>query len=309
MAEENQFTDDITNFSMAFEAAAAEEPSKAAAEEPPKAAAEEPPKVTAEEPPKVTAEESPQVTAEEPPKVTAEESPQVTAEEPPKVTKEKSLSADDIKAIAAKAAADKAEADRIAAEEKAAAEKVAADRAAAEKPTKEEQALLDDVIENFPEVSKALDIVQRITMSKVDSIVEKRMSALLSQLNQQLAPVFATTQTVANNAHEQAILNKHSDAFDIIDAVGSWVDKQPPILQTTYKDVLEKGTADQVIQLLDLYKESTKPVTPKESAAEVEKKKAKLAAQEGVTSRQAPTRETLDPNDFSGAFNKYSQQV
>ena len=213
---------------------------------------------------------------------------------------------------AAKLAADaQAKADKEAAD---AAAKAAADDAAAragkENVSTDEQAILDTLEANFPEVTAANAVLSRVIMAKVENMVEQRVAAVLAQL----APIAAVTQNVARNAHEQAILAAHPDAFTVLPQVEAWVDSQPKILKAAYNQVLDNGNTDDIIELYDVFKKDTgsaqTPGSPgaapdaaaAKAAAEAAAKEAKLKAQEGIRSRQTTQQSGIDEDDFEGAF-------
>jgi len=180
------------------------------------------------------------------------------------------------------------------------------------KPTAEEQALLADVEENFPEIAKSFAVVERITMAKMENLFEKRLAELTQSMDQRIAPALVASQIVANNAHEAAILQKHSDAFDLAPKVREWVDKQPALLKNVYEEIIDNGNAGQVIELLDIFKESTKSVQPQQVPVVDKKAKQeredKLLSQEGVRARHTASQTAVDPDDFAGAFEKYAAQ-
>jgi hypothetical protein len=207
-----------------------------------------------------------------------------------------------------------AEAQKVAEQQAEADAKAKKDQDAleAENLTAPEKEMLDKVIEDFPEVADALKVVERVTIAKMQNIFEKKIGDITAQFEQKLAPALATSQMVAGNQHQTEILSKHKDALDILPDVEKWVEKQPVILQGPYNEVLDNGSAEQVTQLLDLYKESIKPAQPAvdevKKAAEAKAREEKLASQEGVKGRHSANQTTIDPGDFSGAFSKFAAQ-
>lgn len=183
-------------------------------------------------------------------------------------------------------------------------------RKAAETLSDDEQALMSEVDKDFPDVTKALKIQERILTSKFENLLDKR----IGEVQQQLAPVFTTTQQVAQNAHEAAILKKHADAFDILPTVEEWIGTQPALAQRAYNEALDKGTSEEIIELFDIYKASVKPAdtggeTPEEKATRIAAEKAaqakkdkELQEQEAVKTRQTTRTAGIDENDFEGAF-------
>lgn len=104
--------------------------------------------------------------------------------------------------------------------------------------------------EDWPEVAEA-----------VDGIVGKqqeRIKALEAQIAQ-LQP--ATEQMAAERAaaaHYGAITQAHPDAADIVNSAefAAWQKAQPAFMQQIFGAVLERGTADQVIELFDGFKQA-----------------------------------------------------
>lgn len=172
-------------------------------------------------------------------------------------------------------------------------------------PTEEEVQQLETMRSEFPEVASAIAVFEKVMISKFEKVLAEK----LNEVHAQYAPVVATTQRIAQNEHEAAILSKHADAFSIVDSVSDWISKQPSILRKSYATVLDRGTAAEVIELLDVYKEAVKPpVTPPppEPPKVDEEKERKLQALEGVRSRNTSERAALDPDDYDGAFDKFA---
>lgn len=63
----------------------------------------------------------------------------------------------------------------------------------------------------------------------------------------------------AKQVHFATILAKHPDAMEVIERLSfnSWLNKQPDYIKESYEYTLDKGTASQVIEMLDHYKKDT----------------------------------------------------
>lgn len=251
-----------------------------------------------------------QAATDEAAKAAADEAAKVAATPPAPTVDEIAAKAAAKIAADAQAKADKEAADAAA---KAAADKEAADAAARtgkETVSAEEQAVLDTLEANFPEVTAANAVLSRVIMAKVENMVEQRVAAVLAQL----APIAAVTQNVARNAHEQAILAAHPDAFTVLPQVEAWVETQPKVLKAAWNKVLDSGSTDEIIELYDVYKQAAGNVPASQgaapdaaaakAAAEAAAKEAKLKAQEGIKSRQTTQQSGIDEDDFEGAFNQ-----
>lgn len=175
-------------------------------------------------------------------------------------------------------------------------------------PSDEEAQQLEAVKSEFPEVAAALSVYEKVLASKFERVLAEKINAVHAQY----APIVATTQRIARNEHEATILAKHADAFNIAGEVSTWVQAQPSILRNSYAAVLSNGTAAEVVELLDMYKQAVKPpaATPPPEPPKVdEEKERKLQALEGVRSRNTSERAALDPDDFDGAFEKFAAKA
>jgi hypothetical protein len=209
----------------------------------------------------------------------------------------------------------------------AAADKLKAERTSKEQPTAEEAKALEEFGKDFPDVAKALDARVRI----ISTTYENRIAELEAQLGQQIdskvAPVFNAIQPMVADNHTKAILAVHADAMEKLPALEQWVSTQPSFLKEVYNRVLDKGTAPEVIELIDHFKTasgSTQAKGPsaedlvrqqaekadKEEKQQAEKadKEKKLQAQEGVRSRQSGKTSTI-PADFDNAFDMFAAQA
>ena len=256
-----------------------------------------------------TADEAAKAAADEAAKAAADEAAKAAATPPAPTVDEIAAKAAAKIAADAQAKADKEAADAAA---KAAADDAAA-RAGKENVSTDEQAILDTLEANFPEVTAANAVLSRVIMAKVENMVEQRVAAVLAQL----APIAAVTQNVARNAHEQAILAAHPDAFTVLPQVEAWVETQPKVLKAAWNKVLDSGSTDEIIELYDVYKQAAGNVPASQgaapdaaaakaaaAAAEAAAKEAKLKAQEGIKSRQTTQQSGIDEDDFEGAFNQ-----
>lgn len=176
------------------------------------------------------------------------------------------------------------------------------------------KASIDKFKQEWPEEFPA---IQRMYQAEVQAQVTNATNALIKQLNGVLAPLFQTVGKTEVNAHWGAIRAAHADIDAVLPAVKEWVDKQPAFLQGSMRSVLEKGTAQAVVDLVSMYKGATvqtgaAPATPASSAAQEPAPKpaakpavnpAALAATAAVpaTQRQKP-KAGADHTDFGSAF-------
>eukprot|EP01032_Pedospumella_encystans_P008601 gene8601-10190_t len=77
-----------------------------------------------------------------------------------------------------------------------------------------------------------------------------------AEIEAELAPLKQHQADLAAAEHFRAITEKHPDMGSIVESTefSRWVDAQPSIVREAYKHVLERGTAHQVVEMLDSYK-------------------------------------------------------
>ena len=177
--------------------------------------------------------------------------------------------------------------------------------------TEEEQAIFDNAVSMYPEAGALFSLLEKKLTETRNATRLYDLNAAIQQALQQMEPVVAEASKSARTRWESTVLDKHKDAFIILPKVEEWVSKQPTILQAAYNQVLDRGTAEQTIELLDLVKKSPEFAPPAPPATttppqnqEIEKQ---LDSQEGIRSRSTVNRGTiLDPNDFDGAFDRFA---
>lgn len=209
----------------------------------------------------------------------------------------------------------RAKAEEEAAKRKEEEEKLAAERSKLEAFSDEEKKALEATKENFTEVATALEAHSRVMMAKLESLIEQRLKALEATFGEKFGKVEQVAQAYAGDKFMSAVAAKHPDALDVLPKVEDWIASQPSMLQKAYNAVLDKGTVEETIELLDAFKAATTaPVVDTKAAEEKaakeaeekKKKEEKLKAQEGVRGRSTVKRAEIDPDDFEGAFHKFA---
>lgn len=112
------------------------------------------------------------------------------------------------------------------------------------------------------------------------SVVAKAVAEINAKFEQVLAPIKAQEQTTALEAHFKALTDANPDHNEI--AAGKplqdWIESQPSFVRDHYKTVFERGTTDQVIELVSTFKrQSGIGQTDAASTAAAAAKKAKEA--------------------------------
>jgi len=140
---------------------------------------------------------------------------------------------------------------------------------------------------------------------------------LYSDLRSALAPVFETTQTLKVNAHLDAVRQQHSDLDEVRQPLQEWIETQPEFVRPAYLEVAQKGSAKQVIELINQFKQSTgrtgaAPEVPAPSARQPQQRPAKpqpsAAAKRALAAAPSPNKAEVpgsaNPDDFDAAFDE-----
>lgn len=124
------------------------------------------------------------------------------------------------------------------------------------------------------------DFSEEAIAKGVEALVSQRVSAQVqSMMDAALAPFKQQQQLSAEQQHFAYIGSAHPDYESIPESqeFQAWKDAQPSFIRSAYDDVLNKGNAEQVVELLSLYKSqnnvSPKVDTPAPTQAMVEKAK------------------------------------
>lgn len=164
--------------------------------------------------------------------------------------------------------------------------------------TEDQQKILAQYQEDFPEIYEAEALRQQVAM-------QQAFGAFAQQLSEYLGPILAQVGQQAIASHEQQLAAAHPDYREITPRVVEWVDQQPPFLRQTFEQVLREGTTQQVVDLLTHFKRvsGAAPAAPAAAPAPAPAQAAAAAALAPVrTQRAAPAPRQVDMDDFDGAF-------
>lgn len=152
--------------------------------------------------------------------------------------------------------------------------------------TEVQEAVLAEYAGEFPEVVNDL---KPYMQAMIDAGVKAKMSELESRLNSAIEPMQKATAEDAADAHFSAIKSVVTD-FDALvesNAVGEWIMTQPKFMQASMQDVLDKGTAADVIDLFTAYKATLG--TQKDVSATPSKEDLKTQAAAVIAKAKAST--------------------
>lgn len=125
-----------------------------------------------------------------------------------------------------------------------------------------------------------------------------------AQVAEALKPMQQKEQESAAEAHMRTIYEAHQDADSIVESgeFETWKAQQPSYIQAALDGVLQQGTAEQVVELLNNYKQSTNS-TPDPAKAEPSKDELKAKAREAIknTAPAVPASLSDIPGGHKGA--------
>jgi hypothetical protein len=169
----------------------------------------------------------------------------------------------------------------------------------------EDDAKLSAFFKEYPDLEGPLKSVAE-RMATI--VVDKRM-AKVDELVDNQAAMQDTLSEDAIVRHNATILEAHPDWKTIYNsgALKTWIEAQPGYLQPRLNEVVDNGSARDIIEMFDSYKRAsgkgTKPTSTSAELAEAKKKKA--AAMEAVPASSGGPKEgkkKIAKDDFDGAW-------
>lgn len=143
-----------------------------------------------------------------------------------------------------------------------------------------EQGVDPEIFGDFSEAALAKGIqtlVDQRVAAQVAAVVDEKLKTALAPLEQQ-------KQLNAVEQHYKTIYDAHPDADSIVESkeLGDWIQSQPSYAQAAINDAIDKGTAQQIVEVLNHFKQSsgqTSQSQPQQQGADL-KAKAKAALQQ-----------------------------
>lgn len=174
--------------------------------------------------------------------------------------------------------------------------------------------LVSNYEKEWPEVAEAEEIKRQAQLQHL-------RDQIYSEVGRALAPVFETTQQLQVDAHRSAIRQEHPDFEDVKGDLMEWIAGQPEFVRPAYEQVAQKGSAADVVSLLNQFKAATgktgavpepassarTPQQPKPKPKPTEAAKKALAA--APSPRQAQVPGSANPNDYDAAFDEAADAI
>lgn len=148
-----------------------------------------------------------------------------------------------------------------------------------------------DIFGDFSEEALAKGV-----QTLVDRRVDARVSEAMAKIDAKLQPFEAVQAQSATQQHYSAIYDKHPDADSIAESaeLAGWIESQPSFARPGYLAMLEKGSASEIIEFFDAFKQAT----GQNQAAKPGKTDIAAAAQDAIAKAKAPVPASL--TDFAG---------
>lgn len=161
------------------------------------------------------------------------------------------------------------------------------------------------------EWSEVAGPVHALINAHVKAALAAQEKQVLAQVQQRLAPIEQVTAQSQEALYWSTIQASHPDFREAAAAIPEWIERQPKLVQPALRAAYDRGTAEQVIELLDTYKQAigttgAAPAQPASSAAQVPPKAVPKAALDATlappTAQRSKMAASRDPNDADAAF-------
>ncbi|MGC9239759.1 MAG: hypothetical protein ACP5D5_08870, partial [Acidithiobacillus sp.] len=168
--------------------------------------------------------------------------------------------------------------------------------------TEEQRAMLKNYEEEFPEIAQAEALRQQVAM-------QRAFNAFSQELAKVLSPLFNQVTEVSQDRHVQQIAKAHPDYEQLTPKVVEWVSQQPAFVRDAYQRVLYEGATQEVIDLLNFYKQQAGATAPSAPQPDPKATAAAAAMAPVQSKRTTPAPTQPDPNDFASAFMEAVRSV
>jgi hypothetical protein len=178
----------------------------------------------------------------------------------------------------------------------------------------EEATMLQTFYSEWPDVARATETMIRGLMTQT----ARRMYADMAA---SLAPYLQIIDTLADRSQLSELQEQVSDYDTVAARLGAWTAKQPAYLRAAYERVIKSGTADEVVDLINRYKQDMQAVQPAQGSQPATAAPAAAAsapapalnpALAAAAARLAPvstkrTNVVAPPTDFDTAFDEFAR--
>jgi len=182
----------------------------------------------------------------------------------------------------------------------------------------EETAQLQTFYTDWPDVARATETMLRGIMAQT----ARRMYADIAS---SMAPYLRTIDTLADRSQLSELQGAVTDYDDVAGRLTTWATSQPAYLRSAYEHVIKSGTAAEVVDLINRYKQDMQSTTPAHGGQPAPAASAAAApastpvpipsvnpALAAAAARLAPvstkrTNVVAPPTDFDSAFAEFAR--
>jgi hypothetical protein len=173
----------------------------------------------------------------------------------------------------------------------------------------QEAAFLTEYQKDYPDVAQA----QALQMRANNQVL---LNHVFQEVHKAYKPYMDQLEALLEDRHMANLKTTVPDYDDsLVDKVSSWVETQPAYLKAAYTHVMERGTQDEVADLVSRFRaanpasaQQQTATTPAKPALPPAAKKAAAALAPVSGKRSAIVTDGIDPNDFGSAFERYAKQ-
>lgn len=181
-------------------------------------------------------------------------------------------------------------------------------------PDDDDELALSNFLKEFPDLEKPLRTLIRKEAGVRKEKQEKpdNQTHAASDTSAGSDDEFEKEQAVIE--HWRRIKAKHGDLFAKDENVlqdptlfNQWISSQPPLIKKQFEGYVQKGTTDEIIEMLDLYKSSVKSKQSK-SKESLDQQASDLEAVEHHPGNPPKDKGTKDKDDFDGGWEEATEE-
>lgn len=165
-----------------------------------------------------------------------------------------------------------------------------------------ELAELKELQDDWPAINRLFSLLARQT--QVDTL-----KYAFSEVGKAISPLREMATAYSTEGHVAALYEGVPDYDQVYQPVLEWIETQPAFLKSAYQQVVQRGTANDVVSMISQFKKETgwgKQATPAAPAQKTLSEAAKKAAKAmgAVGTKRTAVSTAADPNDFESAWNE-----
>lgn len=168
-------------------------------------------------------------------------------------------------------------------------------------PGEDEEAdtILSEFIDEFPSLEQPIKIM-------VKKIANKMIESKLEEITPKIDSIEERTQETASEEHFATIKKAHANYEKIYNsgALTTWIKSQPKFLQAGMEVVIEDGTAEEIIEMLDAYKTTIKHTQSDNPGKTKRDKLVDLEAVDQSSSGPPKDKKKANKDDFDSAWDE-----